>query len=247
VNLLRLLCLACLGAVCAGCAGSAGRGNHLIVFVAGVGGDGAWYGGLKRGIVESRSDGRIESFNWGAPLPLFALNFNSRSIHQDAERKLAARIDALYAKNSDAPIDIVAHSAGCGVTLGALALINSDGAIGDVILLAPSVSPGYDLAPALSRIRGTLHAFHSDRDTLFLAWRTSRFGTYDNVKTKAAGNLGFDLSRLPPELARRVVQHPYDPAWRELGNDGTHDGPLSRAFVARVVAPLLVATPATQP
>jgi hypothetical protein len=114
-------------------------------------------------------------------------------------------------------------------------------------MLAPSVSPQYDLEPALRNLGGEAHVFHSDRDTLFLSWRTSKFGTYDNVKTKAAGNVGFDLSKLLPELWRRVVQHSYDPAWRELGNDGTHDGPLSRAFVARVITPLLSATPASQP
>ena len=141
-------------APCGGFAGSVGRGDSLIVFVPGVSGDGAWYGGLKRGIVETRNGVRVESFNWGAPLPLFSLNFNNQSIHEDAERKLAVRSTLrLHSTDPDRRIDIVAHSAGCGVTLGALAQINSNDAVGDIILLAPSVSPAYDLAPAVSNMR----------------------------------------------------------------------------------------------
>ena len=212
--------------------------DRVIVFVPGVSGDGPWYGGLKRGL----GDVRIETHAWGAPLPLFAMNFSNRGIHESAEAKLAERLQRL-ARQRAGRIDIVAHSAGCGVALGALRRVNEP-VVDSVVLLAPSVSPTYDLAPSLARVRSAVHVFHSDRDTLFLSWRTSNFGTYDNVKTKAAGNTGFGLWSLAPELRPRVVQHAYDPTWRELGNDGSHDGPVARSFVERVVAPLLDLTPA---
>jgi pimeloyl-ACP methyl ester carboxylesterase len=188
-------------------------------------------------------DVQIETHGWGAPLPLFAMNFSNRGIHRTAEAKLAARLEKLVEQHRPDRIDIVAHSAGCGVALGALRRIDEP-IVHTVVLLAPSVSPAYDLAPALSRVGGDVHVFHSDRDTLFLSWRTSNFGTYDNVKTRAAGNTGFDLAALAPELRARVVQHAYQPPWRQLGNDGSHDGPLAQRFVERVVAPLLGLRPA---
>ena len=209
---------------------------RVVVFVPGVSGDGPWYGGLKRGL----GGARVETHSWGAPLPLFALNFSNRGIHAMAERKLAERLNRFEGR-----VDIVAHSAGCGVALGALRRLDGPTRVGNVVLLAPSVSPGYDLAPSIASMNGTIHVFHSDRDTLFLSWRTSRFGTYDRVKTKAAGNTGFDLSNLPPHLRDRVVQHAYDPSWKSLGNDGGHDGSLARRFVERVVAPLVGAVRTT--
>jgi hypothetical protein len=107
------------------------------------------------------------------------------------------------------------------------------------VLLNPSVSPGYDLSAALANMSGALQVFYSDRDTVFLAWRTSTFGTYDNVKTKAAGHLGFDLTKLPADLRAKVVQHPRDETWAEQGNDGSHFGTTSQAFVKQSVGPLL--------
>ena len=226
--------------VAGGCASASRTAStaspRLVVFVPGVGGDGPWYGGLKRGLGEVR----IVTHSWGAPLPLFALNFSNWGIHNSAEKKLATRLRRIAKEQPEVRVDLIAHSAGCGVALGALRRLDEPGPVENVVLLAPSVSPTYPLAPSLARMRGALHVFHSDRDTLFLSWRTSNFGTYDNVKARAAGNVGFDVSSLEPALRERVVQHPYESAWKRLGNDGGHDGPLSRAFVARVVAPLFL-------
>jgi hypothetical protein len=217
--------------------------RRTVIFVPGVVGDGPWYKGLKRGLGSEQEGLHIASRSWGAALPLFVLNFNSPAIHRSAERDLANRIRRLQIQRPEAAIDIIAHSAGCGVALGALALLDAPTAVNNVILLAPSVSPSYDLAPALGRMQGKLHGFHSDRDTLFLSWRTSSFGTYDNVKTRAAGNAGFDLRSLPPDLLHRVVQHAYDPGWKTLGNDGSHDGAVARDFAAQVLRPLLQLSP----
>jgi hypothetical protein len=101
------------------------------------------------------------------------------------------------------------------------------------------VSPDYDLAPALSSISGTAHAFVSERDSVFLKWRTGNFGTYDRVKTPAAGSVGFNLMHLPPELRQKVIEHKYDPHWESLGNDGGHFGPLSERFARQVLTPKL--------
>src|SRR5688572_11402089 len=109
--------------------------SRVVVFVPGVGGDGPWYGGLKRGL----GNVQVQTHSWGAPLPLFALNFSNQEIHNAAEKKLAERLRRIARQQPDARIDVVAHSAGCGVALGALRRF--DGPIPrTVVLLAPSVS-----------------------------------------------------------------------------------------------------------
>src|SRR5205814_4294428 len=109
-----------------------------------------------------------------------------------------------------------------------------------VVLLAPSVSPGYNLMPSLRHVNVQLHLFYSNQDIVFLKWRTGTFGTYDNIKTPAAGHLGFSPNPpLPADLAGKLVQHNYDPKWGELGDDGGHLGPIAHDFVREIVAPLL--------
>jgi pimeloyl-ACP methyl ester carboxylesterase len=207
------------------------RGD-VIFLVPGVGGATHQYQGLIDGLHDARIDRPVQIVRWGAPTFLFFLNFNNAGIHESAERALADRVARWREAHPQARIDIIAHSAGCGVTLGALPRLPHE-RVDTVILLAPSVSPAYDLAPASSRIDGAIHAFVSVRDRTFLEWRTGTFGTYDNVKTAAAGNRGFAA------LPAGTVQHRYNSAWRTLGHDGGHFGCLARRFARRVIAPLI--------
>jgi pimeloyl-ACP methyl ester carboxylesterase len=214
-------------------------GEGILLVVPGVNGDGPWYGSLRNGLRDGGVAARVQTFGWGMPGPLFALNFNSKTIHDAAEQRFARRLSEIAQKNPGAPIVILAHSAGCGVTLGALLRLKDETRVERVVLLHPSLSPQYDLSPSLLRINQKLTVFHSNRDTTFLQWRTSNFGTYDSVRTIAAGNSGFDLSGLSIELRKKVVQVPYEYRFEGLGNDGGHFAVTSRRFIAEIVAPLL--------
>lgn len=213
-------------------------GPDVVFVVPGVSGDSGRYNGLVRALSQ-QDDASVEVVAWGAPAVFFFMNFSDKSIHDRAESELAKRIDDWHSANPVARMDLIGHSAGCGVILGALPRVQQSVQINDVVLLAPSVSPTYDLEPALARVEGTMHFFASDRDTLFLKWRTGTFGTYDRVKTPAAGNLGFVLTSLPEGYRARLVQHRYDPSWKSFGNDGGHFGTLSQSFVQEVLIPLL--------
>ncbi|HSI32043.1 MAG: hypothetical protein ACAI43_13890 [Phycisphaerae bacterium] len=229
-------------------------GERVVVFVPGVGGDGATYAGLKRALAApAGTDLRI--LDWGLSGPFFVLNLQDPDVHAEAETALARWLETWRAQNPRASIDLVGHSAGCGVILGALKRLPAGGTplvnaspvtplprpdsvdravrVRNVVLLASSVSPGYDLQPALRHVAGRVHSFHSDRDVWSLKWRTSASGTYDNVKTPAAGHAGFACAHAC------LAQHAYDAAWDALGNDGGHSGSVAESFVRAVVAPLL--------
>ncbi|MFI5380064.1 MAG: hypothetical protein ACHRHE_12265 [Tepidisphaerales bacterium] len=241
---LQLFTLACptllLVLLLTGCTSSSlPDSKDLVLLVPGAGGDGPWYSSLREGLTEGGVDLPVRKLSWGAPLPLYIVNLQDTSIHDGAERKLAERIIQWRQAHPDGKLILLGHSAGCGVILGAMARLDPTVHVDHVVLLAPSVSPAYDLHPAAEHVDRRIDVFHSDRDTLWLQWRTGHFGTYDNVKTPAAGNVGFDLSSLDESLRGRITQHPYDPDWQRLGNDGGHSGALSRAFVARIIAPLL--------
>jgi len=220
--------------------GCATKAKHAdtIFFLPGVAGDGSWYSGLRDGLRDGGVTRDVVTVAWGAPGPLFGMNFSNQDVHDDAEKKLAKILVEHQQRFPSARIDLLGHSAGCGVILGALAQLPVDFRIGRVVLLSPSVSPTYDLNPALARC-DQLVVFVSNHDTTFLDWRTSHFGTYDRVKTKAAGNVGFDVSKIDSKLASRFSQHPYDPAYRRLGNDGGHFGATARGFVHHRISDLL--------
>lgn len=170
-------------------------------------------------------------------MPLYMLNLQTPSIHHAAEAKLAHVIEEFRKLHPDGQLSILAHSAGCGVALGALKDLPPDVRVNQMVLLAPSVSPEYHLVPSIAHLSAPLQVFYSGRDRLWLDWRTSTFGTYDNIKTKAAGNIGFNP--IPDPLRPRLIQHSYDSAWSTLGNDGDHYGPLAKPFVRQILAPLL--------
>ncbi|MBC7784693.1 MAG: alpha/beta hydrolase [Burkholderiales bacterium] len=206
--------------------------DRLTIVVPGVFGDFGAYDGLVSAV--AKDGGTAEVFTWGAGKAAFFQNFSDKSTHTEAELRLASRLTLLPKRVKE--IRLIGHSAGCGVVLGALA--NTERHVQTVILLAPSVSPGYDLRSAMRHV-GMMHVFHSDRDTLFLNWRTSKFGTYDRIKTPAAGFGGFVLGKPISNSPSRLVQHPYQDGWKSDGNDGRHMGTLAKRFVEKVLLPLL--------
>jgi hypothetical protein len=153
---------------------------------------------------------------------------------------LADEVDvevALYhATRPGLPVYIVAYSAGCVVALAAAESVPPDG-LERVVLLAPAVSEGYDLRPALAGARGGIDVFTSARDRFWLGVGTTVVGTADGRRQPAAGRVGFDAPA--DALASRLHQHPWDPVIAWTGNDGGHTGPLRPAYLKAYVLPLL--------
>lgn len=207
--------------------------DRVILFVPGVTGDGPWYDAAYHELTQIAP---VEMFHWGAPKLLFIANFRDKQIHDRAEQRLAERIDALPA--SVERVQIVAHSAGCGVALGATA--QAKRRIDRLILIAPSVSPTYDLRPAMSRLDGPVHVFYSKDDVLLLKWRTSTFGTYDRVKTPAAGHVSFTPDALPLPDRARLIQHAYDDlSPTTQPTRGGHFACLAQPLFRAAILPLL--------
>jgi len=87
-----------------------------------------------------------------------------------------------------------------------------------------------------------MHVFSSSGDAVILGLGTSLFGTMDRSNGSAAGMVGFTRpSEGDATQYAKVTPHPFQGEWFWLGDPGEHFGPMSRAFVKEVVAPLLVA------
>jgi pimeloyl-ACP methyl ester carboxylesterase len=229
----RIILLLLAGSLLLGCqAGSHAPDDKDIVFVVPGVGSPERVNGIARSVM--RPGRTVKIIPWGAPLPLFFLNFSNQQIHAAIEKKLAGEVEAWHAAHPTGTIDLIGHSAGCGVVLGATEKL-ADAHVRNVVLVSPSVSKAYDLSPAIKHIDGKIHSFFSDRDSIFLRWRTSTFGSYDGQQTEAAGYKGF----VNANLGEKLIEHPYDPAWKSLGNDGGHFSSVAEPFAKEIIRPLL--------
>jgi len=215
------------------------EGQELVVLVPGCAGDGFWYNDLRKSVAAAQPGRIVRTFEWGAPKALYVLNLQDPKIHDEAEAALAKALQSWRDRYPAGRLTLLGHSAGCGVILGSLSRLEKKVDVENVVLLAPSVSPNYQIAPALGQIAGTLHVFFSEGDQLWLGWRTSTFGTYVSVKGEAAGKVGLNVAGLDPELREKIVQHGYEPEFSELGHGGGHFGSLARRFDQKVIAPLV--------
>ncbi len=169
----------------------------------------------------------------------------TNATNRDAGAKgLAAQVEAFRGEHPGTPIHLIGKSGGTGVVVKALELLPA-GAVDTAVLIAPAVSPRYDLTRALVAVRRRAVVFWSPLDMIVLGAGTRLFGTIDRVRTVSAGLVGFQApSPATPEQASsyaRLKQVRWGPAMARTGNFGGHVGPDLPAFLRKYVVPLLVA------
>jgi pimeloyl-ACP methyl ester carboxylesterase len=233
-----------LGVICiilaAGCSTAvvAPNRSNIVMVVPGVGGDGAAYAQVVHSLEVQGSDDCLCVSDWGSSWPVFFISVSSMQWHRDAELRLAQQITQWRQKHPEGRIVLIAHSAGAGVALGAVARLEPGIVAGPIILLAPDLSPDFDLRPALGHA-DVIHVFYSSKDEFFQGIGPEIVGTYDRVHCDGAGLKGFTLANLDASEKGRVIQHPYRDDWQKLGNDGGHYDWLAEPFVAGVIKPII--------
>jgi pimeloyl-ACP methyl ester carboxylesterase len=155
---------------------------------------------------------------------------------------LANTVMAYRQAHPGAKIRLAGHSAGSMVVLSATEFLPPQ-TLEHIVLLAPSVSTVYDIRPALRSVRGTVEVHYSREDWVYLGFCTRVLGCADRVRADASGRVGFELcieSDQDAALLPRLVQHPWQPAFRELGNDGGHFGAYQLEYLRTFVLPVLL-------
>jgi hypothetical protein len=142
------------------------------------------------------------------------------------------------------PIYLVAKSGGSGVVVKALELLDAQ-QVERVVMLAPALSPSYDLSNALRAVRREMVVFWSPLDVIILGAGTRVFGTIDRVKTASAGLVGFRVpavGKSNDNIGReydKLRQVRWQPRMAASGYLGGHFGPDNPLFLRRYVVPLL--------
>jgi pimeloyl-ACP methyl ester carboxylesterase len=195
---------------------------------------------LIQGLRDAGYDGPAEIYDWTGNNPGIPALLNRKGNDLEAQ-KIADRITARARAHPGGRILLTGHSAGTGLAAFALEKLPPGVKVETVLLLAPALSPTYDLSKALGRVTGKAYAFTSPNDAFVLGAGTTLLGTIDGKKVEAAGKAGFTRpdDAADPEQYKKLIAKPYDRAWMKLNNIGDHIGVMARPFVAAELAPLL--------
>ena len=195
--------------------------------------------GLRRG----RYRGDCEIFDWSITRNPLLDQVDPLGFNKLAARSLAHRIKGYKQKYPDNHVNIIALSAGTGVTVWALEQLKGEYKVNNVFFVGSSLAHSYDMDQALRSVEGKVHVYHSPRD-LILPW-VKLFGTVDGrLGSKVAGQLGL---RIKESYRGKVVNIGWEKKWERLGWSGGHTDCVGRPFVQYEIARRLKVEPRRAP
>jgi hypothetical protein len=228
---------------------SANSSRGVVLVVQGVGGIDLCAFSMRYLVRAERLPYEMFVFHWGHGFGRWFADLTRVVNRESQARRLEEWIRGYRTGNPDKSILIVAKSAGSGIVIGALERLEPD-SVNDVVLLAPAISPSYDLTPALRAVRGVVTSFWSPLDVIILGAGTRVFGTIDRVRSVGAGLVGFRVPEGADESDdrrrqyRKLRQVRWTAGMVSSGNLGGHFGPDSPLFLRKFVLPLLRPAPA---
>ena len=188
----------------------------LVLVLSGIEGYGPFAHSLAMGIGDG-SDCGIEVYEWTTRRPFSTLS-HLWSLERNLEQaeRLADRIEQHWQQYPKAPVQLIGHSGGAGIGVFALEELARRGAppIDNAVLLAPAISPHYDLCDSLQQTQRMI-SFHSRWDVPHLVLGTVLLGTIDRRHEISAGFCGF--AERDDDAYQRLEQRPYQARMREVG------------------------------
>ena len=181
---------------------------------------------------------------WGHGFGRWHADLTNRDNRDAWGKQIADEVRAFREKSPESPVYLIGKSGGTGVIARALeSLAETTTQIDGAVLIAPALSPRYDLSRALEAVRGEMVVFWSPFDVFVLGAGTGIFGTIDRIQGVSAGLVGFKIPENLNDLAKaqykKLRQVRWRPGMASTGYLGGHVGPDSPAFLRKYVVPLL--------
>lgn len=226
------------------------RSEALVLVADGVGGFDLCGKALARVIKAADLPYATRTVRWGHGKGRWYADLSSAANQDSRADEVAESVRSYHDKHPLSPIFLVGKSGGCAVVVKALERLSGSGvAVERGVLLAPALSPGYDLSKALGSVRRDLVVFWSPLDVIILGAGTRIFGTSDRVWCSGAGRVGFLRPKAGTDAAARVASYKklrqirWTPRMSATGYLGGHMGPDSPRFLKKYVVPLLRVEP----
>lgn len=211
------------------------RRRGLTLILGGIEGPSLYNYFMGLGLLRGRYRGAVVRFHWNAGV------FGIRSLtnlvstrHHERQSDLLVEAIVEHAGNyPGTPVCLMAQSGGCYITLRGLEKLPDGIGVQTSVLLAASISPGYDVTKAAAKCRRALVSVGCLGDFFFLGAGTLVFGTSDRVFSPSAGLVGWHHH--PP----RFVETRWHPSWLRFGYIGNHVSTSSPSFIRNVIASML--------
>jgi pimeloyl-ACP methyl ester carboxylesterase len=219
----------------------------LIVSLDGIGGFDWGPQWLRKGLDEAGIQQAIVIYDWSkGPSGFFVGDLVDEKRNRESAQDLARVVAAYKAAKPGRPVSLIGHSGGTAVVVWALEALPPGVQVDRVILLAPALSPDYNLATALGHVRSRLYVMHSVADAGLMGAGTAVFGTMDREHSASAGWLGFQLPKdlTEPQRAEyaKVRQVKWSADMLGEGNWGGHMAWTTSWFARQQIAPILTGT-----
>ncbi len=185
---------------------------------------------------------------WGHGVGRWYADLSNEANYETRADEVAETVRLYHGQNPEVPIYLVGKSGGCAVMVKALERLDGP-RIERAVLLAPALSPGYDLTLALGNVVREVAVFWSPLDVVFLGAGTRLFGTSDRVWGSGAGLVGFRRPTAGTDAPDRLLAYKklrqirWSPRMSTTGYLGGHLGPDSPLFLKKYVLPLLRVDP----
>jgi pimeloyl-ACP methyl ester carboxylesterase len=219
-----------------------GSESGLVLVADGVGGLDLCGTGLQHMVARAGLGHVVKVCPWGHGFGRWYRDLTNVENHAARSAALADEVRAFRERSPGRPVFLVGKSGGTGMVVRTLERLPEE-SVETAVLLAPAISPSYDLTRALRAVRRELVVFWSPLDVIVLGAGTGIFGTIDRVRGVSAGMVGFrvpegldDEGRAQYAKLRQVRWHP---GMAKTFNLGGHVGPDNPAFLRKYVVPLL--------
>jgi pimeloyl-ACP methyl ester carboxylesterase len=222
-----------------------GAETGLVLMADGVGGLDLCERSLRQVMGERGGRRLVRPVRWGHGFGRWHSDLTNVANHRARALDVIGEVLDWRGRRPGSPVYLVGKSGGAGIVVRALEGL-PEGSIEAVVLLAPALSPGYDLSTALKAVRREMVVFWSPMDVVILGAGTWLFKTVDRVRSVGAGMTGFRPPAGLDEAGRseyaKLRQVRWSPSMASTGYLGGHVGPDLPAFLRKYVVPLLTAS-----
>lgn len=206
---------------------------------------------VARGLDAGGVRGSIELFRWSRGWRGFlAIPSLWSGAHMRARgQRLAEKIARYRQQYPERPVHVIGYSCGAYVVVSALECLPKGVSVSKAILLAPTISPGYDLSTALGHVGERMICFHSYGDWVINGIGPLLFGTADRRHCLSAGMVGFRPAAGGGSDRMLDVRHGMRfLRWGYLGDHFTVAGSgLAKGYLAGEIAASGAIRPAGEP
>jgi pimeloyl-ACP methyl ester carboxylesterase len=214
----------------------------LVVSLDGIGGYDWGPRWLRSGLDEAGCTSAIVIYDWSKVWTGFWVgDLMDQNRNQAVARDLAHLIMSYEAAEPGRPVTIIGHSGGAAIVVWALEALPDECKVDRAMLLAPALSPDYDLSKALHAVRSRLYVTYSHGDVGTMMVGTEALGTMDRKHSVSAGLVGFSLPAQPADIEQYAKVRQIGWTWdlAKMGNYSGHMGWTSTRFAKEYLAPII--------